>query len=102
MGKATASNEAEQRKPYENKLVLARKGADVRAFPTVYQQLPVDKKAVVERDVDSLNTDELVHLSEEVAAATLAERTVWNKCQCRCQRRKTIARNIADCKRVIK
>ena len=87
LGKVSASNEAEQREPYENKLVLARKGADVRAFPTVYQQLPVDKKAVVERGIDWLNTDELVHLSEEVAAATLVERKVWNKCQCRCHRR---------------
>ena len=76
MGKVTASNEAEQREPCENKLVLARKGADVRAFPTVYQQFPVDRKAVVERDIDSSNTDKFVYLSEEVAAATLAERKV--------------------------
>ena len=68
----------------------------------VEQHFLVNKKAVIERDTDLLTRDELVTHSQEVAAAILAELKTWLKYECFTRRDRRTARNVVDCKWVIK
>ena len=61
-----------------------------------------NKKAVIERDTDLLTKDEIEKHREEVTAATVAELLTWNKHGCFSRKPKRQARNIVDCKWVIK
>ena len=68
----------------------------------VEQHFLVNKKAVIERDTDLLTSDEVYKHREEVSAAILAELKTWLKYKCFERRKRSIARNIVDCKWVIK
>ena len=57
---------------------------------------------MVERDTDLLTREELYLHKDEVAAAILAELKTWVKFNCFCRRRKVTARNVVDCRWVIK
>ena len=49
-----------------------------------------------------LTREELKKHEEEVAAAILPELKTWIKFECFCRRKKATARNVVDCKWVIK
>jgi Reverse transcriptase (RNA-dependent DNA polymerase). len=83
-------DEAGQQQPYEH------------SYAIVHQHLLVNKKTVVERDTDLLTREEIEKHREEVAAAILAELKTWLKYECFCREKKATARNIVDCKWVIK
>jgi hypothetical protein len=61
-----------------------------------------DKKAVIERDTDLLTQQEIIQHKDQVNAAILAEIKTWIKYKCFERRQRSTARNIVDCKWVIK
>ena len=61
-----------------------------------------DKKAVIERDTDLLTKEEIIKHKDQVNAAILAEIKTWIKYKCFERRQRSTARNIVDCKWVIK
>ena len=73
-----------------------------KGYAVVEQHYLVNKKSVIERDTDLLTKDELIKFSTEVAAAILAELKTWLKFQCFTRRARNTARNVVDCKWVIK
>ncbi len=110
---AQMCNSEGHQEPYEHELVLARtdpsETASVEeainstcAFSIVQQHFLINKKTVVERDTDLLTKEELREHEQEVAAAILAELKTWIKFKCFCRRKKATARNVVDCKWVIK
>ena len=79
----------EQPKPYEVAVLRTDKASQVR-------------RAVVQRDDDLLTPAEVVKHSDEVAAAKLKELETWAKYKCFSRRPKQGARNVIDCKWVLK
>ena len=68
----------------------------------VEQHFLVNKKSVIERDTDLLTQDELITHKDEVTAAIITELKTWLKYECFKRRARKTARNIVDCKWVIK
>jgi len=68
----------------------------------IVQHFLANKKAVIERDTDLLTREELIKHASEVAAAILTELKTWLKYECFRRRLRKTARNIVDCKWVIK
>ena len=66
------------------------------------QFYPVNKKMVVETNTDLLTREELYKHREEVQAAIVCELQTWLKYKCFKRRPRAGARNIVDCKWVIK
>ena len=62
----------------------------------------VNKKAVIERDTDLLTKEEISKFDKEVTAAIVKELQTWLKYGCFTRRKRSDARNIVDCKWVIK
>ena len=69
---------------------------------TVKMYLTGARKAVVQRDDDILTAEELRTHAKEVAAAMLKELQTWAKLQCFSRKKRTQAKNIIDCRWVIK
>ena len=68
----------------------------------VEQHFLANKKAVIERDTDLLTREELLQHSDQISAAILTELKTWLKYECFKRRLRKTARNIVDCKWVIK
>ena len=60
------------------------------------------KKAVIERDTDNLTAQEMVTHRAELAAAMLKELQTWQKFNCFSRKPRAQARNIIDCRWVLK
>ena len=60
------------------------------------------RRAVVQRDDDTLTSEELKTHAKEVAAAMLKELLTWAKLKCFSRKKRQGARNIIDCRWVIK
>ena len=60
------------------------------------------RRTVVQRDDDILTAEELKSHAKEVAAAMLAELKTWAKLKCFSRRKRAGAKNIIDCRWVIK
>ena len=89
--------------PYDHELVVVELSRfDAGARPGERRIYLANKKAVIERDTDLLTPDELEKHREEVVAATVAELRTWHKHGCFSRRPRRTARNIVDCKWVIK
>ena len=68
----------------------------------VEQHFLVNKKAVIERDTDLLTPEEITKFDKEVVAAMITELKTWLKYGCFTRRKRSEARNIVDCKWVLK
>ena len=89
--------------PYDHELVVMKiNEQSAGAHQGERRTYIVNEEAIIERDTDLLTTDELVRHREEVVAATVAELMTWNKHGCFSRKSRRNARNIVDCKWVIK
>ena len=60
------------------------------------------RRAVVQRDDDTLTPEILKHHAKEVVASMLSELKTWARLKCFSRRNRAVAKNIIDCRWVIK